>query len=89
MKDWNALKEKWMTDPDFKAGYDALEPEYQLARSLVEARVANKMTQTELALKAGVSQSVIARLESGTQDPRYRTIARVAAALDRRVELVG
>jgi predicted transcriptional regulator len=89
MKNWNTLKEKWMTDPDFKAGYDALEPEHQLARSLIEARIARKMTQTELARKAGVSQSVIARLESGTQDPRYTTIARIAAALERRIELVG
>lgn len=28
----------WMTDPHFKAEYDALEPEYQLLREMLRAR---------------------------------------------------
>jgi len=41
-----------------------------------------KLTQTQLAEKAGVSQSLIARLEAGTVDPRYSKVAKVFRALD-------
>ena len=87
MKDWNKLKQKWMQDPEFKKGYEALEPEYRLARSIIEARIEQKLTQSELAARAGVGQAVIARLESGTQNPRLTTISRVANALGKELSL--
>ena len=40
------------------------------------------LTQTELANKADVSQSLIARLEAGTVDPRYSKVAQIFLALD-------
>jgi len=40
------------------------------------------LTQTQLAEKAGVSQSLIARLEAGTVDPRYSKVAKVFTALE-------
>ena len=89
MKDWKALKREWLKNPDFVVEYDSLEPEYKLARSLIKARLAKKLTQAQLAEKAGVGQAVIARLESGTQNPRLTTICRVARALDQELKLVG
>ena len=40
-----------------------------------------ELTQTALAKKAGVSQSLIARIEAGTVDPRYSKVSRVFSAL--------
>jgi len=40
------------------------------------------LTQEELARKAGISQSLIARVESGMVDPRYSRIAKIFVALD-------
>jgi len=40
------------------------------------------ITQMELAEKAGISQSLIARVESGSVDPRYSKVARIFKALD-------
>ncbi|MBN2014409.1 MAG: CBS domain-containing protein [Candidatus Altiarchaeota archaeon] len=40
------------------------------------------ITQSELAEKASVSQSLIARLEAGTVDPRYSKVERICKALD-------
>jgi len=40
------------------------------------------LTQTQLAEKAGVSQSLIARLEAATVDPRYSKVAKVFSALE-------
>jgi predicted transcriptional regulator len=39
------------------------------------------LTQTELAEKAGVSQSLIARIESGSVDPRLSTLQKILNAM--------
>ncbi len=40
------------------------------------------LTQKELAERAGVSQSLIARIESGTVDPRLSTLKKILRALE-------
>lgn len=45
-------------------------------------RKALGLTQTELAGKAGVSQSLIARVEAGSVDPRYTKVSRIFRALE-------
>lgn len=32
------LHEQWSRDPDYRAAYESLGPEFELARSLIEAR---------------------------------------------------
>lgn len=86
---YSDVKKRLLEDPEVKAAYDALEPEYKLAESMIEARLAKKLTQEQLAAKAGVSQTVIARLESGTNNPTIATVSRVARALGKEIKLVG
>jgi DNA-binding XRE family transcriptional regulator len=88
MTTWKEHKQELLKNPKFKAAYDALEPEYQLASALIKARIAKKMTQTEVAEIAGVSRTVVARLESGTTNPTLGTVSRVANALGQNVTLV-
>jgi transcriptional regulator with XRE-family HTH domain len=52
-----------------------------------EARRAAQLTQTELAERAGVAQSVIARLERGGGNPTFATLERVLHAAGHRLEL--
>jgi DNA-binding XRE family transcriptional regulator len=82
------LMVKALKDPEFKKEYDALEPEFSLINDLISARLAKKMTQAELAVKTGMQQEAIARLESGSSNPRYSTLSRVAKVLDKKVALV-
>jgi predicted transcriptional regulator len=44
-------------------------------------RLELRLTQTELAKRAGVSQSLIARIESGDIDPRLSTLRKIVTAL--------
>lgn len=46
-----------------------------------------KMTQKELAERAGVSQSLIARIENGTVDPRYSTLRKIYSVLEKSLSL--
>jgi len=52
---------------------------------LSEIRIKRKklgITQKELAEKAGVSQALIAKIESGQVDPRYSTLKKIMNALE-------
>ncbi len=89
MTTWKEHKKELMKNPKFKQANDALEPEYQLARELINARLAKKMTQKEVAEKAGVSRVAIARLESGTSNPTVGSVRRVANTLGKELKLVG
>ena len=89
MTTWKQHKKELLKNPKFKAAYDELEPEYRLANELIRARLGKKMTQAELAERAGVSRVVVARLESGTTNPTVETVNRVAGALGKELRLVG
>ena len=72
------LHEKWGRDPEYQAAYDALQPEFELARSLIKARMGAGLTQAQLAERMETTQSVVARLESGRVHPSTRTLEKVA-----------
>jgi transcriptional regulator with XRE-family HTH domain len=81
------IKKRWMKEPGFKGGYDALEAEFAIASILIDARTKAKLSQQEVANKMGTSQSAIARLESGTAKPSLSTLERYAKATGMRVRL--
>lgn len=78
--------EEEMTDPEFKKAYDALEQEFSIAQALIDARSAAGMTQADVAKKLGVSQPVVARMESG-RNISIKSIARYARAVGRPIRL--
>lgn len=78
---------RWMKEPGFKDGYDALAEEFELASLLIEARARSNLTQAELAKKMGTSQSTIARLESGKAKPTLATLRRLAKATGMRLKI--
>jgi hypothetical protein len=43
------IAEEWLKDPEFRAEYEALEPEFALASALIEARGRAGMTQAQVA----------------------------------------
>jgi len=82
------LKQRWLKEPGFKEGYDALAPEFAVASMLIEARTSAKLSQAQLAKKMGTSQSTIARLESGAAKPSFSTLERFAEATGMRMRVV-
>jgi transcriptional regulator with XRE-family HTH domain len=53
-----------------------------IGEKLREVRTKRLLTQDELADKAGVSQSTIANIERDNAEPQFRTIRKLAKALD-------
>jgi transcriptional regulator with XRE-family HTH domain len=82
------LKQRWVKEPGFKEGYDALASEFAVASMLIKARTRAKLSQAQLAKKMGTSQSTIARLESGSAKPSLATLERFAEATGMRLRVV-
>jgi len=59
-----------------------LAPERILIWMLVEQRVAQRLTQEELARKSGVPRSTIARIELEKGNPTLKTLQKIAKALE-------
>ena len=81
------LKDEWMKDPAFRAEYDRLKPEYELALALIKARAKAGLTQAQVAKKMGTTQSVVARIESGQNPPNLKTLERYANAVGRKIQV--
>jgi len=84
---FKTIKREWMKDRAFRAAYDALAPEFALARSLIEARGKAGLTQAQVAKRMGTTQSVVARIESGRNPPNLKTLEKYARAVGRRIEV--
>ncbi len=74
------LHKKWSKDRDYREACEELAPEFELARAIVEARVAAGLTQEQLARRMETTQPVVARLEGGRGRPSTRTLEKLAAA---------
>ena len=81
------LHAEWMKDPAYQAEYERLAPEFDLAALLIEARTQAGLTQAELAQQMKTTQSVVSRLEGGSQWPSLRTLDKLAQATGRRLKI--
>ena len=78
MKTLQQLKEEQMKDPAFAKEYDAIQPEMDVIRAIVDARTSQNMTQKELAERTGINQADISKLENGTRNPSVNLLKRLA-----------
>lgn len=87
MTDFREYVAEKLKDPEFKAEYDALEPEFAIIHAMIDARKKSGITQEELAKKAGMSQGDISKIERGNANPSLNTLKRLAAGMDMRLRL--
>lgn len=80
-KNFRETLNEQLRDPEFKAEWDALEPERQIMRAIIEGRDEQALTQKQLADATGITQADISRLENGTGNPSLRTLKRLAEGL--------
>ena len=81
--DWKEHEKKLLKNPKFRQVAEKLEPEYQLARSIILIRLKRGLTQKQLARKMRTSQSAIARVESGYYLPSLSFLKRLSQTLKR------
>ena len=62
---FETFKNKALRSQKFKAEYESLRPEFELASEFIKARKKAKLSQVQLAKKLHLQQPAIARLEHG------------------------
>ncbi|MCL1786443.1 MAG: helix-turn-helix domain-containing protein [Defluviitaleaceae bacterium] len=80
MNEWKQLLEEQLKDPEIRAEWDALEPEFAIIQALIDARKASGLTQKQLSELTGITQGDISRLENGNGNPSLNTLKRLAMA---------
>ena len=87
MSDFRDHLNSRMEDCDFKREWDVQADERQVMRKIVEARMAEGMTQVELAEACGMKPANLCRLENGNGNPSVATLSKIAHGLGRRLEI--
>jgi len=82
----SALTEQ-MENPEFKAEYEALEPEFAIIQAIIDARKNSGLTQKQLSEKAGIAQGDISKLENGNANPSLKTLQRLASAMNMKLKI--
>ena len=64
-KNFRETLNEQMKDPEFRAEWEAQEPERQIMHAILEGRQNCNLTQEQLAQVTGINQANISRLENG------------------------
>lgn len=76
-----------LKNPEFKKEWDALEPEYQIIKAMLDTRNEKSMTQKQLSEITGIPQADISRLENGNANPSLKTLQRLAEGMGMKLKL--
>ena len=82
MRKFEDYLEEQLQDEEFKKEYENMQPEFDVIRAIVEARISQKLTQKQLAERTGINQSDISKLENGTRNPTINLLKRLAEGMD-------
>lgn len=87
MTKFNDFLKEQLEDPEIRAEYEALEPEFQIIQAMIDARKMKGITQKELSKRTGIAQSDISKLENGNANPSLRTLQRLASGMGCKLKL--
>jgi DNA-binding XRE family transcriptional regulator len=73
--------------PEAVAQLEALRDHFRLGRQLAQARIAQKLSQTEVARRAQIDQGDVSKIERGMANPTLTTLGAVAFAVGLAVDL--
>ena len=87
MSSYKIYKQKVLQNPEVKAEYDALQPEYDIIQAMIDARIKQNMTQKDLSARTGITQADISRIENGTRNPSLNMVKKLAQGLGMQLKL--
>jgi len=82
MSEWKEFLDEQLKDPEIRAEWDALDPEFAIVQAIIDARKNAGLTQKQLSERTGIAQSDISKLEAGDANPTLQTLKRLAFAMD-------
>lgn len=81
MSEFKELLNEQLRDETFKKEWEDIQPELDVIRAMINARISQNLTQKELAERTGINQADISKLENGTRNPSLKLLKRLAAEM--------
>ena len=75
---FNDMLNEQMQNEEFRKEYEAIQPEMDVIRAIVEARISQNLTQKELSERSGINQADTSKIENGTRNPSLNLLKRLA-----------
>lgn len=82
MRKFNDFLDEQLQNEEFRKEYENMQPEFDVIRAIIDARVSQNLTQKELAERTGINQADISKLENGTRNPSIKLLKRLAEGMD-------
>ena len=102
MSEFQNLLQEELKDPEFKKEWDDMQPEMDVIRAMIDARIEQNLTQKELAARTGIDQNLtqkelakrtgidqadISKLENGTRNPSLKLLKRLAHGMGMQLKI--
>lgn len=87
MKTLNEYLDEQLQNDEFKKEWEDIQPEMDVIRAMVDARISQNLSQKELAKRTGINQADISKLENGTRNPSLKLLKRLADGMDMTLKL--
>lgn len=81
MSEFKEFLNEQLENPEFKKEWDDIQPEMDVIRAMTDTRIAQNLTQKERALRTGINQADISKLENGTRNPSLKMLKRLAEGM--------
>ena len=87
MSEFREFLEEQLQDDELKKEWENIQPEMDIIRAMVDARISQNLTQKELAERVGMNQADISKLENGTRNPSLKLLKRLAEGMNMTLKL--
>lgn len=90
MSEFRTFLNEQLENSDFRKEWENIQPEMDVIRAMIEARISQNLTQKELSKRTGINQADISKLENGTRNPSLKLLKRLAdgMGMDLKIEFV-
>lgn len=82
MKKFDDFLNEQLQDEEFRKEYNDMQPEMDVIKAIINARISKNLTQKELAQRTGINQADISKLEHGTRNPSINLLKKLAEGMD-------
>ena len=78
MSEFQEFLKEQLQDDEFRKEWEDIQPEMDVIRAMVDARISQNLTQKELAERTGINQADISKPENETRNPFLKLLKRLA-----------
>ena len=87
MSEFDDYLQEQLKDTKFRKEWEDIQPEMDIIRAMLDTRIAQNLTQKELAERTGINQADISKLENGTRNPSFRMLKKLAEGMNMELKI--